>query len=260
MICCARFLRMTVVVAGLLGATQALLAQPQNLAVGKPQAIAPGSHGSVASRFVPNLAALRKGGGEFSLALPDGQTVILQRVLLEDRGNGDFFWRGKVLQDEGSLVGLTVKNGVMIGRIWTGWRNVRGAHGAGRSGHRAPQTHVDALRRSARPAAHPARHPPAPADAPRLQPPERFASPAIEPGAGPMRRWTSRRRSTSWSSTRRPSGGRGRPGRGGGRDPGERRPRQSRVRATAVCRPVPAGSRGAGASSIFPPTRSARPD
>ena len=41
-------------------------------------------------------------------------------MLHEDRGDGDFFWRGKVLQDEGSLVGLTVKHGVMIGRIWTG--------------------------------------------------------------------------------------------------------------------------------------------
>ena len=82
--------------------------------------IAPGSHGSAGVRFAPNLAALRKGGGEFALALPDGETVILQRVLHEDRGDGDFFWRGKVRQDDASLVGLTVTNGVMIGRIWTG--------------------------------------------------------------------------------------------------------------------------------------------
>ena len=104
---------------GWLVAGATLAAQPQQLEVGTPQTVTPGRHGVAAVRFVPNLPALRKGGGEFSLALPGGPLVTLQRTFHEDRGQGDLFWRGRVLQDDGSLVALTVKNGVMVGTIQT---------------------------------------------------------------------------------------------------------------------------------------------
>lgn len=94
-------------------------AQPQQLTVGTPQTVTPGKHGVAAVKFVPNLAALRKGGEDFSLALPGGPLVTLRRSLHEDRGHGDLLWRGKVLQDDDSLVLLTVKNGVMVGTVQT---------------------------------------------------------------------------------------------------------------------------------------------
>lgn len=94
-------------------------AQPQQFALGSPQPVAPSKHGVAGVKFVPNLPALRKGGGDFSLALPGGPLVTLRRAFHEDRGNGDLLWRGKVLQDDDSLVLLTVKGGVMVGTIQT---------------------------------------------------------------------------------------------------------------------------------------------
>ncbi len=92
-------------------------AQPQQFAEGTPQTVTPGKHGVAAMRFVPNIKALRKGGSEFSLALPGGPMITLRRTFHEDRGDGDLLWHGKVLQDDDSLVLLTVKNGVMVGTI-----------------------------------------------------------------------------------------------------------------------------------------------
>jgi hypothetical protein len=89
----------------------------QPLVLGVPETVTPGRHGVAAVKFKPNLPALRKGGGDFSLALPGGPQVTLRRVLHQDRGQGDLFWRGEVLHDDGSLVALTVKNGVMAGTI-----------------------------------------------------------------------------------------------------------------------------------------------
>lgn len=108
-----------VLAAGLVVSVVPVFAQPEPLSLQAPQSITPSRHGFEAFEITPNIGALRRAAGEFSITLPGGQTVVLQRIATEDRGGGELFWHGRVLLDLGSEVALTVKHGLVAGAIRT---------------------------------------------------------------------------------------------------------------------------------------------
>lgn len=79
------------------------------------------AHRLLASREQPvrfDLAALNE--RRLRLPLPEGQTVLVDRVDVEARRPGDFVWRGKIANLSGDAAGdvtLTVRDGKVLGRI-----------------------------------------------------------------------------------------------------------------------------------------------
>jgi hypothetical protein len=91
--------------------------QVEWLSVHPGRPVAPGPHGAAALEIEPNMAAIRRGVQEFQFQLPGGRTVVLERSALEQRGQGDVLWLGKVLAEPGSEVALTVRRGVLAGTV-----------------------------------------------------------------------------------------------------------------------------------------------
>ena len=77
-------------------------------------------HGLESLAGVLDTAPVARGLNRLRLQLPGGVMVELVRDGFDRRRDGDATWRGHVLDDEGSRVILTVKNGYMAGRIFHG--------------------------------------------------------------------------------------------------------------------------------------------
>ncbi|MDH5411778.1 MAG: M12 family metallo-peptidase, partial [Alphaproteobacteria bacterium] len=80
-----------------------------------------------------DTSPVERGLGRLRLKLPGGGTVEMTRDGFERRKDGDVTWRGGVVDDEGSRVILTVRNGFMAGRILRGLDEYRIIPGPGRS-------------------------------------------------------------------------------------------------------------------------------
>ncbi|WOH37644.1 PKD domain-containing protein [Thalassotalea fonticola] len=64
-----------------------------------------------------NVKGLAQGKHKLRITLPNGKVVILQRSYLEKRGKGNSTWFGRVKGEANSEVVLTLKHGLIYGRI-----------------------------------------------------------------------------------------------------------------------------------------------
>ena len=92
-----------------------------------------GPHGPEGLTGILDAAPVVRGLGRLRLQLPGGIKVEMARDGFERRRDGDVTWRGRVTDDEGSRVILTVKDGYMAGRILHGIDEYEIRPGPGRS-------------------------------------------------------------------------------------------------------------------------------
>jgi PKD repeat protein len=64
-----------------------------------------------------DLAGVSKGHAQILLSLPGGRQVRLDREAFEARPSGDAMWRGRSAQYANSEAVITIKNGLIVGRI-----------------------------------------------------------------------------------------------------------------------------------------------
>lgn len=67
-----------------------------------------------------NMRGLALGAKQLTIILPDGDEIVLARSYLEKRGKGDLAWIGWVDGEPDSEVSLTLKRGIVKGRIRRG--------------------------------------------------------------------------------------------------------------------------------------------
>ena len=92
-------------------------APPSKLITGKTRAMLTGPYVSAAHVVELDLSGASKGHAQILLSLPGGRRVRLDREAFEVRSSGDAMWRGRSAQYANSEAVITIKNGLMVGRI-----------------------------------------------------------------------------------------------------------------------------------------------
>jgi len=105
------------------------------LFAGSPASVPPGPHGLSAIEGNLDTRALALGRRNLHLDLPDGSRVQLRMDAIDRRGAGDLGWHGHATGYDESSVVLTLKHGLVFGRLSVGAKvfEVRSRHiGRGR--------------------------------------------------------------------------------------------------------------------------------
>ena len=92
-------------------------APPAELFRGQANAITPGQYSKAKHEVDIDLTGLSGGHGQIMLSLPNGKKVQLDREAFESRTSGGSMWRGRSADHANSEAVLTVKNGLLVGRI-----------------------------------------------------------------------------------------------------------------------------------------------
>lgn len=93
---------------------------PAGLFAGPPESVTPKAHGRAAIEGDFDSAPLARGARRLRMQLPDGSVVDLEQDGLEQRGPGNLAWRGRVADDDDSRVSLTLRHGLVFGRVRIG--------------------------------------------------------------------------------------------------------------------------------------------
>ena len=96
------------------------LSGPGALVSERPKAIEPGEFGLAAIAANIDTEALAGGAETLVLDLPDGTEVRLEQHRIERRGDGDLAWTGGIAGRNDSSVVLTLKHGLIFGRVLIG--------------------------------------------------------------------------------------------------------------------------------------------
>ncbi len=105
---------------GVNGSAVAVSRVPVGLFSGRPMLRAPGFYGIEAASGDMETRGLAQGEPTLRLELPDGATVDLENDDIERRGPKDLAWRGWIAGDDDSEAVLTLKNGLIFGRLRSG--------------------------------------------------------------------------------------------------------------------------------------------
>ncbi|MEW6999328.1 PKD domain-containing protein, partial [Colwelliaceae bacterium BS250] len=89
----------------------------ENLFSTHPLYIRPSKYARAALIANLNVKGLAQGKHKLRITLPNGEVVVLQRSYLEKRGRGNSTWFGRVKGEANSEVVLTLKHGLIYGRI-----------------------------------------------------------------------------------------------------------------------------------------------
>ncbi len=90
---------------------------PADLFREKARSVSPKRYGKRAHAANIDLSGPSRGRKFLRLQLPDGRVVNLKRTRFKDRGTGNALWQGRAVEHSNSRAMLTVKKGVLVGRL-----------------------------------------------------------------------------------------------------------------------------------------------